>query len=137
MHHSSSPSSTNFNYPTNLSPLTFASNYPASNYPPHLMGGMHSFMDHHNCGIPAVPVPLSYHHQLPPPYGQQYSPSYHHHHHHHGSPEGILHMPSPNYPNGYSYPTGYGTQPAVPTPVAPGYHHMFDRLKPDTGGYGY
>ncbi|XP_044741735.1 uncharacterized protein LOC123302730 [Chrysoperla carnea] len=149
----SSSSSLNFSYPgagaasnhhsnqggLSSSQFSFTSNYmnsPVTNNYSNLMGGMggmHTFMEHHNCGMPAVPVPLSYHgtphlYGTPQPYSHSSYGSLNH-----GT--SVLHMPSPNYPNGYSYS---GAAAYASTPPTGSYHHMFDhRLKPDTGGMGY
>lgn len=107
---------------TNSSSSFVVSNYNRSSPNSYSMNG--SYMEHHGCSMPQMPVPLPYG-QLP--YGQQFSNSY--------PPPPTLHVPSPNYPPYYNttYPH---PQPTSHSP-GPGYlhNHLFDRIKPDIG-YG-
>lgn len=122
-----SVSSLTSSYPSSVSMNSYHSNLMAAST--HHLGGTGApmYMEPH---IPMAVNPL-YH-----PYSQHasytgYSPI---------APPPTIHMPSPNYPYGYTN-TGYG-QPAHPTThPAAGYlsnhHSMFDRIKPDIGYGGF
>lgn len=110
---------------------------PTNSYHHNLMGSSHSFMEHtHGCAMPqmsGLPALPSYP-QLSS-YGQQFSNSYPP-----PPPPPTLHVPSHNYPPPPPYyNASYAQSQAGSHSPGPGYlhhAHMFDRIKPDIGGYG-
>lgn len=134
---------TSSNYPTAAATMnSYHSNFMAAS-PHHLSGSTAVVSSRNGNGTagsmyiePIMPMPVNH--------------LYHHHHHpysqhsaypgygpHNAPPPPTIHMPSPNYPYGYSYSQAPHPVSHPSTAYLTNHHSMFDRIKPDIGYGGY